>query len=80
MQEKEQEYKKFAFWCVDNDIPVTRNGKPYLATGVAYRKNRYTKTSALLVELADLNGCDSMITIGLEEFYKENYKEDNGND
>ncbi len=75
MQDKEQEYKKFAFWCVDNEIPVTRNGKPYQAVGVAYRRNKYTKTSALSVELADLNGCNSMITVGLEEFYNENYKE-----
>lgn len=76
MQGKEQEYKKFAFYCVDNEIPVTRHGKPYQAVGVAYRKNKYTKTSTLSVELADLNGCDSMITVGLEEFYNENYKEE----
>ncbi len=67
-------HKKFAFHCVDNEIPVTHHGKPYLAVGVVYRRNRYTKTSVLSVELADLNGCDSMITVGLEEFYNENCK------
>lgn len=72
MQGNEQDYKKFAFYCVDNEIPVTFNGKPYQAIGVAYRKNKYTKKSSLSVELADLNGCDSMITVGLEEFYREN--------
>lgn len=80
MQDKELDYKRFAFWCVDNEIPVTRNGKPYLATGVAYRRNRYTKTSALSVELADLNGCDSLITVGLQEFYEENNREETDND
>ena len=77
MQGKEQEYKKFAFRCVDTACPVTFNGKPYEAIGVVYRRNRYTKISALSVELSDLNGCDSMITVGLEEFYNENYKEEN---
>lgn len=76
MQENEQDYKRFAFYCVDNEIPVTRNGKPYQAVGVAYRRNKYTGVSALSVELADLNGCDSMITVGLEDFYNENYKEE----
>ena len=75
MQDRKQDYKKFAFYCVDNEIPVTFNGKPYQAIGVAYRRNKYTGISALSVELADLNGCDSMITVGLEEFYKENNKE-----
>ena len=68
-------HKKFAFYCVDKAIPVTFHGKPYQAVGVAYRRNKYTGTSALSVELADLNGCDSMITVGLEEFYNENCKE-----
>ena len=80
MQDKELDYKRFAFWCVDNEIPVTRNGKPYQAVGVVYRRNRYTKTSALSVELADLNGCDSLITVGLQEFYEENNREGNDND
>ncbi len=75
-QKNESLHKKFAFFCVDNEMPVTFNGKPYQAVGVAYRKNKYTKTSTLSVELADLNGCDSMITVGLEEFYNENYKEE----
>lgn len=70
-------HKKFAFHCVDNEIPVTHHGKPYQAVGVAYRRNRYTGKSALSVELADLNGCDSLITVGLQEFYEENNKEKN---
>lgn len=69
-------HKKFAFYCVDNAVPVTFHGKAYQAVGVAYRRNRYTGISALSVELADLNGCNSMITVGLEEFYNENNKEE----
>jgi hypothetical protein len=34
----------------------------------------------IVVELADLNGCNSLITVGLQEFYEENNREDNDND
>ena len=80
MQGAEQEYKKFAFYCVDSARPVTFNGKPYEAVGVAYRRNKYTGVKTTVVELADLNGCDSLITVGLQEFYEENNREENGND
>ena len=76
MQGKEQDYKKFAFRCVDTSRPVTFRGKPYEAIGVAYRRNKYTGVKTTVVELADLNGCDSTITAGLEEFYNENNKEE----
>lgn len=74
MQDKK--YKAFAFHCVDTARPVTFNGKPYEAIGVAYRRNRRTGNKTTVIELYDLNGCDSMITAGLEEFYKENNKEE----
>lgn len=77
MQGKEQEYKKFAFRCVDTACPVTFKGKPYEAIGVAYRRNRRTGNKTTVVELYDLNGCDSMMTAGLEEFYRENCKGEN---
>ena len=45
-----------------------------------YGIEKQSKKEYINAILADLNGCDSLITVGLEEFYEENNREENDND
>ncbi len=79
-KEQKNKYQAFAVKCMKNEIPVTHrkaseNGR-YKVKAVIYSLKDLTKEELFTVWLADLNGCDSMITVGLEEFYNENYKEE----
>lgn len=75
-KEERNEYQKFATYCMRNEIPVTHkqaseNGK-YKITAIIYCLKDVTKEEMFTVQLADVNGCDSTITVGLKEFYEEN--------
>ena len=83
-KEERNKYQKFATYCMRYEIPVTHKqvsekGK-YKVTAIIYSLKDLTKEELFTVQLADLNGCDSTISAGLEEFYNENNKEENNND
>ena len=83
-KEERNKYQKFATYCMRYEIPVTHKqvsekGK-YKVTAIIYSLKDLTKEELFTVQLADLNGCDSLITVGLQELYEENNREDNEND
>ena len=71
-KEQRADYQKFATHCMKNKTPVKFNTGRYTVKALIYRLRDKTDEELFTVELADLNGCDSLITVGLEEFYKEN--------
>lgn len=75
-KEQKNKYQAFAVKCMKNDTPVKFGKGVYLAKHLIFGFAGAKKEECITVELADLNGCDSMITVGLEEFYNENYKEE----
>ena len=78
-KEEKATYQKFATFCMREKTPVLVNGHKYRATRMCFGFDPNGR-EYLVVELADLNGCSSLITAGLEELYKENNREDEAND
>ena len=78
-KEEKAKYQKFATFCMREKQTVLFNGHKYRAERMCFGFNP-NGLEYFVVELADLNGCDSLITVGLQEFYEENNREDNGND
>lgn len=74
-KEQKTKYQKFATYCMRNKIPAVFNGHKYMATRMCFGFDP-NGHEYIVVELADLNGCDSLITAGIEEFYKENNPEE----
>ena len=78
-KEEKTKYQKIATFCMREKQTVLFNGHKYRATRMCFgfdpKGHEY-----IVVELADLNGCDSLMTVGLQEFYEENNREENGND
>ncbi len=75
-KEEKAKFQKFATFCMREKIPVLFNGHKYRATRMCFGFEEQSGKEYIVVELADLNGCSSLITAGLEEFYKENNRED----
>ena len=79
-KEEKAKYQKFATYCMREKQTVLFNGHKYRATRMCFGFDP-NGHEYIVVELADLNGCDSLMTVGLEEFYNENCKEEqNGKD
>lgn len=78
-KEEKAKYQKFATFCMREKQAVLFNGHKYRAERMCFGFNP-NGHEYIVVELADLNGCDSLITVGLQEFYEENNREDNDND
>ena len=78
-KEEKAKYQKFATFCMRERQAVLFNGHKYRATRMCFGFDP-NGHEYIVVELADLNGCNSLITVGLEEFYEENNREDNEND
>ena len=79
-KEEKAKYQKFATYCMREKQTVLFNGHKYRATKMCFGFDP-NGHEYIVVELADLNGCDSLMTVGLEEFYNENCKEEqNGKD
>lgn len=78
-KEEKAKYQKFATFCVREKQTVLFNGHRYRATRMCFGFDPNMK-EYLVVELFDLNGCNSLITAGLEELYKENNREDCDNE
>jgi hypothetical protein len=78
-KEEKAKYQKFATFCMREKQPVLFNGHKYRAERMCFGFDP-NGHEYIVVELADLNGCDSLITVGLQEFYEENNREDNDND
>lgn len=78
-KEEKAKYQKFATFSMREEIPVLFNGHKYRATRMCFGFDP-NGHEYIVVELADLNGCDSLITAGLEELYLENNREDSDND
>lgn len=77
-KEEKTKYQKFATYCMRHKTPVVFNGHKYRVTRMCFGFDP-NGHEYIVVELADLNGCDSTITAGIEELYKENNKEENQN-
>ena len=78
-KEEKAKYQKFATFCMREKQTVLFNGHKYKAERMCFGFDP-NGHEYIVVELADLNGCDSLITVGLQEFYEENNREDNDND
>lgn len=78
-KEEKAKYQKFATFCMREKQTVLFNGHKYRAERMCFGFDP-NGHEYIVVELADLNGCDSLITVGLQEFYEENNREDNGNE
>ena len=78
-KEEKAKYQKFATFCMREKQTVLFNGHKYRAERMCFGFDP-NGHEYIVVELADLNGCDSLITVGLQEFYEENNREENGNE
>ena len=78
-KEEKAKYQKFATYCMREKIPVLFNGHKYRAERMCFGFDP-NGHEYIVVELADLNGCDSLITVGLQEFYEENNREEEANE
>jgi hypothetical protein len=74
-KEEKAKYQKFATFCMREKQTVLFNGHKYRAEKMCFGFDP-NGHEYIVVELADLNGCDSLITVGLQEFYNENHKEE----
>ena len=79
-KEEKAKFQKFATFCMREKTPVLFNGHKYKATRMCFGFEEQSGREYIVVELADLNGCSSLITAGLEELYKENNREESDND
>lgn len=78
-KEEKAKYQKFATYCMREKQTVLFNGHKYRAERMCFGFDP-NGHEYIVVELADLNGCDSLITVGLQEFYEENNREGGTND
>ena len=78
-KEEKTKYQKFATYCMREQTAVLFKGHKYRVENLLYGIEKQTKKEYINAILADLNGCDSTITAGLEELYRENNKEENQN-
>jgi hypothetical protein len=79
-KEEKAKYQKFATFCMREEITVLFRGHKYRVENLLYGIEKQSKKEYINAILADLNGCNSLITAGLEELYEENNREDNDND
>lgn len=79
-KEEKAKYQKFITYCMKNEIPVLYHGKRYMPTRMCFGFQKQTKSEYIAVEIADLNGCSCLMTVDIEEVYKENNREDEAND
>lgn len=75
-KEEKAKYQKFTTYSMREKSPVLFNGHKYRAERMCFGFDP-NGHEYIVVELADLNGCDSLITVGLQEFYEENNREEN---
>ena len=78
-KEEKTKYQKFATFCMREKQTVLFNGHKYRAERMCFGFDP-NEHEYIVVELADLNGCDSLITVGLQEFYEENNREEKPNE
>lgn len=78
-KEEKTKYQRFATYCMREEITVLFKGHKYRVENLLYGIEKQSKKEYINVILADLNGCSSLITAGLEELYQENNKEENQN-
>lgn len=76
-KEEKAKYQKLITYCMKNEIPVLYHGKRYMPTRMCFGFQKQTKSEYIAVEIADLNGCSCLMTVDIEEIYKENCKEEN---
>ena len=79
-KEEKTKYQKFATFCMREEKTVLFRGHKYRVENLLYGIEKQSKKEYINVILADLNGCDSLITVGLQEFYEENNREEKSND
>ena len=78
-KEEKAKYQKFATFCMREKQTVLFNGHKYRAERMCFGFDP-NGHEYIVVEWADLNGCDSLITVGLQEFYEENNREEKPNE
>lgn len=78
-KEEKAKFQKFATFCMREKQTVLFNGHKYRAERMCFGFDP-NGHEYIVVELADLNGCDSLITVGLQEFYEENNREEKPNE
>ena len=78
-KEEKAKYQKFTTYSMREKLPVLFNGHKYRAERMCFGFDP-NGHEYIVVELADLNGCDSLITVGLQEFYEENNREEGPNE
>lgn len=79
-KEEKAKYQKFATFCMREEITVLFRGHKYSVENLLYGIEKQSKKEYINAVLADLNGCDSLITVGLQELYEENNREEKPNE
>lgn len=74
-KEEKIRFQAYTVKVMKNKTTVKFKGKKHRAMRMCFGFEEQSGHEYISVELADLNGCSSLITVGLEEFYKENNKE-----
>ena len=75
-KEEKAKYQKFATFCMREETTVLLKGHKYRVENLLYGIEKQSKKEYINAILADLNGCSSLITAGLEELYLENNREE----
>ena len=75
-KEEKAKYQKFATYCMREEKTVLFRGHKYRVENLLYGIEKQSKKEYINAILADLNGCSSLITAGLEELYLENNREE----
>lgn len=66
-------FQRFAVEKIKSKTPVRHGKGSYFVKALIYRLSP-TGEELFSAELHDANGCDSLITVGIENLYRENCK------
>lgn len=72
--DERKRYQAFAMQCIKRSTPVRIRNGTYKVLALIYRLSP-TGDELFSAEIADTNGCNSVMTVSLEQLYKENYHE-----
>lgn len=72
--DERRKYQAFVKQCIRRKAAIRIGSGTYKVLALIYRLST-TGDEIFSVELFDTNGCDSMMTVSLEQLYKENCDE-----
>lgn len=72
--DERRKYQQFAVEKIKSKVPVRHGKGRYRVKALIYRLSP-TGEKIFTAELHDVNGCDSLITVGIENLFEENNNE-----